>query len=109
MRFGLQHPNFSFDYEGQDSSQIVDSLKNLIIKAEKSGFDSFWVMDHFHQIPIIGRPEEPMLDSWTTISVLAGITSKIKIGTLVTGVIYRYPSVLVSLFTSKVKWICHIG
>jgi hypothetical protein len=35
MQFGLQHPNFSFDYEGQDSSQIVDSLKNLIIKAEK--------------------------------------------------------------------------
>jgi F420-dependent oxidoreductase-like protein len=94
MQFGLQHPNFSFDYEGQDSSQIVDSLKNLIIKAEKSGFDSFWVMDHFHQIPIIGKPEEPMLESWTTISVLAGITSKIKIGTLVTGVIYRYPSVL---------------
>jgi F420-dependent oxidoreductase-like protein len=94
MLFGLQHPNFSFDYEGQDSSQIVDSLKSLIIKAEKSGFDSFWVMDHFHQIPIIGKPEEPMLDSWTTISVLAGITSKIKIGTLVTGLIYRYPSVL---------------
>ena len=94
MQFGLQHPNFSFDYQGQDSSQIVDSLKNLIIKAEKSGFDSFWVMDHFHQIPIIGKPEEPMLESWTTISVLAGITSKIKIGTLVTGVIYRYPSVL---------------
>src|SRR5512133_3143121 len=94
MQFGLQHPNFSFDYEGQDSSQIVDSLKNLIVKAENSGFDSFWVMDHFHQIPIIGKPEEPMLESWTTISVLAGITSKIKLGTLVTGVIYRYPSLL---------------
>ena len=97
MQFGLQHPNFSFDYDGQDSSQIVDSLKNLIIKAEKSGFDSFWVMDHFHQIPIIGKPEEPMLESWTTISVLAGITTKIKLGTLVTGVIYRYPSVLAKI------------
>jgi F420-dependent oxidoreductase-like protein len=97
MQFGLQHPNFSFDYEGQDSSQIVDSLKNLIIKAEKSGFDSFWVMDHFHQIPIIGKPEEPMLESWTTISVLAGITTKIKLGTLVTGIIYRYPSVLAKI------------
>ena len=94
MRFGLQHPNFSFDYEHQDTSQIFGSLKNLIVKAENSGFDSFWVMDHFHQIPIIGKPEEPMLESWTTISVLAGITSKIKLGTLVTGVIYRYPSLL---------------
>ena len=97
MRFGLQHPIFSFDYEHQDTSQIFGSLKNLIVKAENSGFDSFWVMDHFHQIPIIGSPEEPMLESWTTISVLAGITSKIKLGTLVTGVIYKYPLVLVKV------------
>jgi F420-dependent oxidoreductase-like protein len=94
MRFGLQHPNFNFDYDGQDTSQIIDSLKNLIVKAENSGFDSFWVMDHFHQIQFVGKPDEPMLEGWTVISVLAGITSKIKLGTLVTGVIYRYPSVL---------------
>ena len=94
MRFGLQHPNFSFDYDGQDTSQIVDSLKNLIMKAENSGFDSFWVMDHFHQIQFVGKPDEPILEGWTVISLLAGITTKIKLGTLVTGVIYRYPSVL---------------
>src|ERR671925_526602 len=98
MKFGLQHPIFSFDYSNHNNtSQIVDSLKNLITRAEKFGFDSFWVMDHFHQIPIIGKPEEPMLEGWTTISVLAGITSKIKLGTLVTGVIYRYPSVLAKI------------
>ena len=94
MRFGLQHPNFSFDFDGQDTSQIVDSLKNLILKAENSGFDSFWVMDHFHQIQFMGKPDEPILEGWTVISVLAGITTKIKLGTLVTGIIYRYPSVL---------------
>jgi F420-dependent oxidoreductase-like protein len=98
MQFGLQHPNFSFDYDSQsnnaDTSQIADSLKNLITKAENIGFDSFWVMDHFHQIQFVGRPEEPMLEGWTIISMLAGITTKIKLGTLVTGMIYRYPSVL---------------
>jgi F420-dependent oxidoreductase-like protein len=98
MQFGLQHPNFSFDYDTQsnnaDTSQIADSLKNLITKAENIGFDSFWVMDHFHQIQFVGRPEEPMLEGWTIISMLAGITTKIKLGTLVTGMIYRYPSVL---------------
>jgi alkanesulfonate monooxygenase SsuD/methylene tetrahydromethanopterin reductase-like flavin-dependent oxidoreductase (luciferase family) len=51
-------------------------------------------MDHFHQIPFIGKPEEPMLEGWTTISVLAGITTKIKLGTLVTG---RHPSVLAKI------------
>ena len=94
MQFGLQHPNFSFDYDGQDTPQIVDSLNNLVTKAENSGFDSFWVMDHFHQIQFVGKPEEAMLEGWTVISVLAGITTKIKLGTLVTGLIYRYPSVL---------------
>jgi hypothetical protein len=68
MRFGLQHPNFSFDYDGQDTSKIVDSLKNLVTKAENCGFDSFWVMDHFHQIQFVGKPEEPMLEGWTVIS-----------------------------------------
>src|ERR671925_1608914 len=98
MRFGLQHPNFSFDYHSRDNaSQIADSLKNRVTKAEYSGFDSFWVMDHFHQIQFVGKPEEPMLEGWTTISVLAGITSKIKLGTLVTGVIYRYPSILAKI------------
>jgi F420-dependent oxidoreductase-like protein len=95
MKFGLQHPIFNFDYSNQNNtSQIVDSLKNLVTRAENTGFDSFWVMDHFHQIPFIGKPEEPMLEGWTTISVLAGITTKIKLGTLVTGIIYRHPSVL---------------
>ena len=105
MQFGLQHPNFSFDYDGKSksksdnnadtiTSQIADSLKNLVTKAENSGFDSFWVMDHFHQIQFVGPPEEPMLEGWTIISMLAGITTKIKLGTLVTGIIYRHPSVL---------------
>ena len=97
MKFGLQHPNFSFDYKNQDASQITDTLKNLITKAENSGFDSFWVMDHFHQIQFVGRPEEPMLEGWTVISMLAAITTKIKLGTLVTGIIYRYPSVLAKI------------
>jgi F420-dependent oxidoreductase-like protein len=97
MQFGLQHPNFNFDYDGRDASQIIDSLKKLATKAENLGFDSFRVMDHFHQISGVGKQDEPMLESWTTISVLAGITSKIKLGTLVTGVIYRHPSVLAKM------------
>jgi F420-dependent oxidoreductase-like protein len=69
----------------------------LITKAENTGFDSFWVMDHFHQIQFVGRPEEPMLEGWSVISMLAGLTTKIKLGTLVTGIIYRYPSVLAKI------------
>jgi alkanesulfonate monooxygenase SsuD/methylene tetrahydromethanopterin reductase-like flavin-dependent oxidoreductase (luciferase family) len=81
MKFGLQHPSFSFDGKG---SQIVDSLKALATEAERSGFDSFWVMDHFHQISGVGEPQEPMLEGWTTLALLAGFTNKIRLGTLVT-------------------------
>lgn len=99
MQFGLQHPNFNFDYnsQGNDISYITHSLKNLVSKAENNGFDSFWVMDHFHQIQFVGKPEDPMLEGWTVLSMLAGITTKIKLGTLVTGIIYRYPSVLAKI------------
>jgi alkanesulfonate monooxygenase SsuD/methylene tetrahydromethanopterin reductase-like flavin-dependent oxidoreductase (luciferase family) len=63
MKFGLQHPNYSFDYKNHDTSQILGSLKNLVTSAEALGFDSFWVMDHFHQIPFVGKQNEPMLES----------------------------------------------
>jgi F420-dependent oxidoreductase-like protein len=91
LKFGLQHPNFTFDGEG---AQIVEKLGRLVERAESGGFDSFWVMDHFHQIRNVGELQEPMLEGWTTQSVVAGLSSKIKIGTLVTGIVYRHPSVL---------------
>jgi len=91
MKFGIQHPNFSYD--GKDE-HIVESLRKLTTSAERLGYDSFWVMDHFHQIGNVGKEHEPMLESWTTLGVIAGFTSKIRLGTLVTGNVYRHPSVL---------------
>jgi F420-dependent oxidoreductase-like protein len=94
LKFGLQHPNFTFDGEG---SRIVEKLRNLVGRAESYGFDSFWVMDHFHQIQVVGQSQEPMLEGWTTQAVVAGLTEKIKLGTLVTGIVYRHPSVLAKI------------
>jgi len=94
MKFGIQHPNFTYD--GHTTS-MFETLSALARNCEQLDFDSFWVMDHLHQIEYVGKPEEPMFEGWTTISVLAGITSKIKLGTLVTGNIYRHPSVLAKI------------
>lgn len=94
MKFGIQHPNFSFDGEG---AEIVERLRRLATQAENSGFDSFWVMDHFHQIGNVGEPREPMLEGWTTLSTIAGFTSRIRLGTMVTGIVYRHPSVLAKI------------
>jgi F420-dependent oxidoreductase-like protein len=94
IKFGLQHPSFTYDGEG---GEIFQTLKKTVSYAEESGFDSFWVMDHFLQIPQVGKLEEPMLEGWSTISALAPVTRKIRVGTLVTGNIYRNPAVLAKM------------
>jgi len=94
VKFGIQHPKFSYDGEG---SEIVESLRRVALEAERCNFDSFWVMDHFHQIANVGEIHEPMFEGWTTLGVVAGLTSKIRLGTMVTGVIYRYPSILAKI------------
>jgi alkanesulfonate monooxygenase len=52
-------------------------------------------MDHFFQIRGVGAADEPMLESYTTLGYLAGVTKRIRLGTMVTGVVYRHPGILV--------------
>jgi F420-dependent oxidoreductase-like protein len=60
--------------------------------AEASGFDGAWVFDHFK--PLYGSPNGPCLEAWTVLAGLAAVTSKIRLGVLVTGITYRHPSIL---------------
>jgi len=57
-------------------------------------------MDHYFQISINGPAEDPMLEGYTLLGYLAGQTSKIKLGTLVTGVHYRHPGILGKILTT---------
>jgi F420-dependent oxidoreductase-like protein len=60
--------------------------------AEAAGFDGAWVFDHFK--PLYGDPNGPCLEGWTLLAGLAALTSRIRLGVLVTGITYRHPSVL---------------
>ena len=64
---------------------------------KKLVFDSFWILDQLLQIPLVGRPGEPMLESWSTLSLLAGITSKIRLGTLMKSITYHQPSLVAKI------------
>jgi F420-dependent oxidoreductase-like protein len=86
LRFGLQLP--SFTWEG-GPEQLASRLAAIARSAEESGFSSLWVMDHFLQIPQVGREWQDMLESYTTLGFLAAHTTAMRIGTLVTGVTYR--------------------
>jgi F420-dependent oxidoreductase-like protein len=97
-RFGLQMPSFTF--EGVPTSGMFERIAETAIAAEESGFDSFWVMDHYHQIWTVGPPELPMLEAYTLLGGVAARTSRISLGTMVTGVTYRNPAFLAKVVTT---------
>ncbi|MCB9130818.1 MAG: TIGR03560 family F420-dependent LLM class oxidoreductase [Anaerolineales bacterium] len=96
MHIGLQIP--SFKYPG-GTAAIRPKLKEIVTTAEDAGFYSFWVMDHYYQIKgLFGEAyTDPMLESYTVLGYLAGLTERAYLGALVTGVIYRHPSVLMKM------------
>ena len=97
MRLGLQVPIFTWP-NGQ--SQLGKTFGEIAERADKAGLYSMWVMDHFFQIGSAGPPENEMLEGWMALAFAAGKTSRIKLGTLVTGITYRYPGILVKTATT---------
>ena len=79
---------------------IWEDVKTHIQRAERDGFDSFWVMDHFYQLPVHGSEEEPFLDAWTVLPALAAVTSRIRLGAMVSPVGYRNPALLARMGAS---------
>lgn len=90
----------SFTYPGVDDADLFEAVATIALTAEASGFDSLWVMDHFHQIAGVGEEHEPMLEAYTTLGALAALTSRVKLGALVTGVVYRNPALLAKIITT---------
>lgn len=98
MKIGLQIPSFS--WQGGARS-LATTLADIGRTADDAGFASIWVMDHFFQLePMLGAATEPMLEGYSALSYLAAVTRTAKLGTLVTGVIYRQPGFLIKTVTN---------
>lgn len=97
-RVGLQIPSFTF--QNVADRDLFAKVVEIAGTAERSGFDSLWVMDHFYQIPIMAPESDPMFESYTLLGAIAARTENISLGTLVTGVTYRNPALLAKQVTT---------
>lgn len=98
MRASLQVANFT--WPGGDAA-IAPTLRTIGEAADGAGLDTLWVMDHFFQLePMIGPADNAMLEGYTTLTYLAAITDRVRLGTLVTGVHYRTAGLLAKTVTT---------
>lgn len=103
MKIGLQIPNFTWPSGPAD---IHNRLADIARTADAAGFASLWVMDHFFQIGgrdsrgRLGPAEDPMLEAYSALSFMAGVTQHATLGAMVTGVVYRHPGILVKTVTT---------
>jgi F420-dependent oxidoreductase-like protein len=93
VKIGLQIP--SFTWPGGPAA-IGPTLAAIARAADDVGFASLWVMDHFFQIgQMLGPATDPMLEGYSALAFMAALTGRVRLGTLVTGVVYRHPGLLV--------------
>jgi F420-dependent oxidoreductase-like protein len=98
VKIGLQV--YHFDWPGSPEN-IGSKLIEIAQTAERAGYSSLWVIDHFFQVrSAFGPPEAPMLEDYNTISYLAAVTQHIKVGLMVTGNFYQHPGILIKTVTT---------
>ena len=94
MRLAVHYWNFSTP---GGSAQIASHLRATAEAADAGGVTAMTLMDHYFQMEARAPAEEPMLEGYTGLGYLAGITSKLQLGLLVTGVTYRHPGLLAKI------------
>ena len=97
MKLGLQIPYFTWP---GGPPELGPRLAEIARAAEDAGYSSIWLMDHYFQIPMVGAAELEMLEAYTALGYIAAHTSRVRLGTMVTGVTYRHPGILVKQVTT---------
>jgi F420-dependent oxidoreductase-like protein len=97
VKLGLHISDFTWP---GGAARLGPVLADIASSADEAGFDRISVMDHLWQIGVIGPPEHEMLEAYTALGFLAAHTARAKLLTLVTGVVYRDPGLLVKAVTT---------
>jgi F420-dependent oxidoreductase-like protein len=98
MRVSIAVTNYSWPSGPQG---LGSELARLVHAADQSGVDTVWVTDHLIQADPTAAPEETeMLEAYTTLGYVAAQTQRVRLGTMVTGVTFRPPALLVKAVTT---------
>jgi F420-dependent oxidoreductase-like protein len=98
IRMALQIPNFT--YPNTTPAQLFERVATSAREADAAGFDAVFVMDHFYQLPMLGAPDAEMLEAYPLLGALAVATTRVRLGTLVSGNTYRNPAHLAKIVTT---------
>lgn len=97
MDLGLHYYTFTAP---EWETTLTDRLTETARIADEGGVSLFSFMDHWFQMLDAGGPFEPMLEGYTSLGYLAGITNRMRLSLLVTGVTYRHPALLAKTVTT---------
>ena len=97
MKLGISIGDFTWP---GGPEKLGSTLAQIAKTADQTGFDSVWVMDHFWQIRMNGPAHHDMLEGYSALAFMAALTSRVRLGTMVTGAVYRYPGVLAKTVTT---------
>jgi F420-dependent oxidoreductase-like protein len=97
MDLGLHY--FTFTHPEWQTT-LADRLSETAQIADEGGVNLLTVMDHWFQMLHAGGPFEPMMEGYTTLGYLAGVTKNVRLSLLVTGVTYRHPGLLAKTVTT---------
>jgi F420-dependent oxidoreductase-like protein len=97
MRVSLNLTNYSW----RGGKGLAPELVRVARAADEAGLDTLWVSDHLLQAdPTAGSGETEMLEAYTTLGFLAAQTERVRLGTMVTGVTFRPPTLLIKAVTT---------
>ena len=97
MQLGIHFANFTLPGGPQ---ALGPTLAATAKAAEEGGCATFTLMDHWFQMERFATAQDPMLEGYTSLGFVAGLTQRMTLGLLVTGVTYRHPGLLAKIVTT---------
>jgi F420-dependent oxidoreductase-like protein len=99
MKLGMIVPQgWVGEYDGWEPLKAWQRTKEVALLADRLGFESIWLFDHFHTVP---RPtDEITFESFTTLSALAALTQRVRLGHIVICTAFRNPALTAKMIST---------